>query len=189
MKYRLRPARFTNTNIHQSIRHMKRILFSVIIFGSLLNFGHAGLKAQDLSEQASAYFMQYLSLRSITDLGFNSLPTAEDCKLVFAGPNAYTYSGYVQEIINKKGQGAKEKDQSFADLRIKAFSTQDILLEKCNYPAGMKDIVNKLQAYVVFYEVELLKTSGDESGVSVQYWVNINGRWIFFPKILSVFTS
>jgi len=143
--------------------------------------------AQNYSDQAKIYFAKYLTSKSMTELITKSLPTLDDCKLVFKGQNAYTYFGVIEEMKSKLGAELQKENETFVDIGIEIFSTQDIEQGKGNYAGGMKNIVDKLQTYVTFYKVELLREKGAEMGVAYKYWVNINGRWVFFPKPFTAF--
>jgi len=143
--------------------------------------------AQNYSDQAKIYFTKHLTSKSMIELIAKSLPTLDDCKLVFKGQNAYTYFGVMEEMKSKLSDELQKEDETFVDIGIETFSTQDIEQGKGNYAGGMKNIVDKLQNYVTFYKVELLREKGAEMGVAYKYWVNINGRWVYFPKTFAAF--
>jgi hypothetical protein len=142
----------------------------------------SNLFAQNYSDQASTYFSKFLTSKSMTDLILKSLPTLDDCKLVFKGQNAYTYFGLVEDMKSKIPAEQTNGNEVFVDFRVEAFSTQDLILGKGNPTGGMKKIVDKLQPYVVFYNINLLREKGAEFGVSFNYWVKINNRWVYFLK-------
>lgn len=144
-------------------------------------------KAQNYSDQAKTYFSKCSSSNSVVEIIVKSFPTLDDCKLVFKGDNAYTYFGKLEDIKSQIGSGVQRENQVFVENRVQVFSTQDIELGKGNYAGGMKSIVDKLQPYVTFYEITFLKVKGAEAGNSYKYWVNINGRWVFFPKPFDAF--
>lgn len=156
---------------------MKKLLF---LFAFLA--GTSASFAQNYSQQAKTYFNQYLSTQTMTDLIRNSLPTLEDCQLVFKDAYAKQYFDYVEKSKEQMLPGQVKQDEKFVAVGVDVFSTQDIQQKKGNYAGGMNGIADKLQAYVTFYKVELLRTEGADAGVSYNYWVNINGRWVFFPK-------
>jgi hypothetical protein len=164
---------------------MKKTIFLVTIFF----FTCFASDAQDYSNQAKTYFSNYLTTSSMIELISNSLPTLDDCKMVFIGQNAYTYFGYIEEIKSKLKEEKAKENQTFKDVKIETFSTQDIQNGTGNYVIAMKDIVDKLNKYVIFYKVEFLKEKGDEYGISYKYWLNINGKWVFFPKPNSAFEN
>ena len=51
----------------------------------------------------------------------------------------------------------------------------------------MKNILDKLQSGVTFYNVNMLKEKGAEFGVAYKYWVKIDTRWVYFPKPWAAF--
>jgi hypothetical protein len=156
------------------------------------------LTAQDYSELAKVYFSKYLDSKSFSELTSMSLPTFEECKLVFKGQNAKIYFDYIDEMRIKMEDELKKRTfedelkielETFADIRIESFCTADILQGKGNYAGGMKKLADKLQKNVTFYEINLLRTVEAEHGVAFKYWVNINGRWVAFPKPWRAFTN
>lgn len=154
---------------------------SLFIFLSFLFTTHT-MQAQDYSAQLKTHFMGYLKGSSLLEMSMKSLPTLEDCKLVFTDADAATYFKYV-ESMRAKAAGEAAKDTSvFVDVRIESFTSGDLASGKGNYAGGMKNCVDKVRPNCVFYEVNMLRTVGAEAGVSYKYWVNINGRWVFFPK-------
>ncbi len=165
---------------------MKKQIFFVSILFLVNTFN---IQAQNYSEQGEKFFSKYLSQKAMTELAFKSLPTLEECKLVFKGQNAYTFFGKIQEFKNLLPTLKNEKNETFAEVDIEVFSTQDIEKGKGNYAGGMKNILDKLQPYVLFYKVEQLREKGAELGVAYKYWTNINGRWVFFPKLYSAFDN
>lgn len=158
---------------------MKSFLGCLIILCALIQPGQSAF-AQDYSEQGNIYFSNYLSISSMTDLISKSLPNLEDCKLIFKGKYAYTYFGMIEELKAEFANLTKQENRIFEDVNLYAFSTQDITLGQAKYCSGiLKDNLENLQPYIVFYKLEFLESKGDEAGTSFKYWVNINGRWVF----------
>lgn len=155
---------------------MKKTIY-ILSFITVVSFN---AKTQSYTADGAKYFAEHLTSHGMTELISQSLPTLEDCKLIFKGDNADLY---YRAIKNKKNEiAAKTVDESFEDLRINVFSTQDIEKGAGNYAGGMQNIVDKLQPYATFYRVTMLREKGANYGVSYKYWVNIKGRWVFFPK-------
>lgn len=155
------------------------ILFILTFFSSVYRLT---VYAQDYSDQAKVYFSNYMSSKLMGELIVSSLPTKEDCSLIFKDSSAAIYYKTVQ---NKKTKFSNEIDKDitfYQGIRVSAFSKQDIQQGNGNYSGGMNDIVDQLKAYATFYRVEFLKDKNDDSGYVYKYWVNINGRWVFFPK-------
>ncbi len=153
----------------------------IFIFLSLLLMPSV-MQAQDYSGQLKTYFMGYLKGSALLDMGMKSLPTLEDCKLVFKDEDAATYFKYVEEMRKKTGAETAKDTSVFVDVRIESFTSGDLVNGKGNFAGGMKNCADKIKPNCVFYEVNMLRTVGAEAGVSYKYWVNINGRWVFFPK-------
>ena len=137
--------------------------------------------AQDYSEDGQEYFIKYLDKKSQIDLISKSLPSVEDCKLVFKGNSAYTYYGFIADM-KAELNSIDESNDLFVDCRIETFTTCDILQGKGNYAGGMSSIVDELQPTVVFYAVTYLREKDAEYGSTYKYFVNIRGNWVFFPK-------
>jgi hypothetical protein len=145
------------------------------------------IAAQDYSAQAKIYFSKYQNSRAFIELCSKSLPTVDECKLVFKGQNAYTYFGYIEEVRTNISEQINKESENFADIRIDTFNSNDIQDNKGNYAGGMRRLKDILQGYITFYEVNLLRTKDAEFGVAYKYWLNINGRWVFFPKPWNAF--
>jgi hypothetical protein len=162
-----------------------KVKLPAIITSLILLFNLNSSVAQDYSQQGKLYFSGYLSTKAMSDLISNSLPTLEDCKLIFKGKYAYTYFGMLEEAKIELTKSINQENKSFEDVNLYAFSTQDILLGQANYASGiLKENIENLQPYVIFYKLEFLKLKGDTAGSSYKYWVNINGKWIFVPHKL-----
>jgi hypothetical protein len=149
--------------------------------------------AQNYSRQAQIYFSKYLNSKTLEQQLIQSLPSLEDCKMVFKKEHSYTYFGQIEELKSQiklnKGMLVGKELINFKGVKVNPFSTQDIELGKGNYAGGMADIADKLENYVVFYSVVFLKNKNDESGINYKYWVNINGRWVFFPAPYRYFSK
>ena len=148
---------------------------------------------QDYSKEAKAHFIKYRDTKTHLDLFSNSLPSLDDCKLVFNGLNAYTYFGRVEEMREEldgrtKEEIPEEEVETYVDCRISSFTTYDLQQQVGgNYAGGMLEIVDKLQPNVTFYEVEYLRRKDAEHGYTIKYFVNIKGERIVFPKPWRVF--
>jgi hypothetical protein len=160
------------------------LILSIISLFILLSFTAF---SQNYSEQAKTYFGKYLDSKAMENLFLESLPTVDDCKLVFTGQNAYTYFGYIADMKSKPNTEKQKEPEKFVDLKIESFTTSDIEQDKGNYAGGMKTILDKLQTGVTFYKVDLLREKGAEFGVAHKYWVKIESRWVFFPKPWAAF--
>ncbi len=138
------------------------------------------VKAQDYSEQAKIYFSKYIDNNAFFNLSTNSLPSLDDCKLVFKGKNAYTFFGYIEDLKNSLKKKQKKNLENYADIKIESLTTAEI--ERGKGTGGMKSIIDKLQPKVTFYSINMLRVKGDDYGVAYNYWVKIDNRWVFFPK-------
>jgi len=165
---------------------MKRIFLTCIAATFLLLISITGLKAQDYSETGKIYFRQNTLNKGAEAIKLH-LPTLEDCKFVFNGTNPYTYYGFLEEIKKSWQENTQKDTGRFADVLVSCFSTQDIDLGKGNYAGGMTKTRPKLQPYVLFYKVTLVKNPGEDYGNSMKYWVNIQGRWVYFPGLHSFY--
>lgn len=155
------------------------LCFNLFIFSNA--FG------QNYSEQAKSYFGNYLDSRSISNLYMKSLPSLEDCKLVFTDQNADIYFNYVEGIRSKLQDLQQVEFTKFIAVRVESFTTSDILNGYSNFDGGMKNIVDKIQPNVVFYKIDYLKQRDAEAGVAYKYWLKVNDRWVFFPRPYAAF--
>ncbi len=152
----------------------------ILIITIIMTVFTINLKAQDYSEQAKKYFEKYLTTELLYGVMIKSLPTLEDCKFVFKGREAYTYFGIAEEMRTSLSSKSEKENIKFVKVRIKNFSTQDVMQGNASCTGGLKNIKEKLQPYVIFYGVKFLKEEGATTGVSSRYWVFLNGRWVFF---------
>lgn len=163
---------------------MKKLLLFVLSLLFVQN-----IVAQDYSPKAQAFFSGYLTTRQMLDLEGKSLPTRSDCALVFQPEAAAKYfealSKFRQQIALAKIQ--PDAAEKFVQVRVHTFSAQDIALNKQNYAGGMARIADKLQPYVLFYEIEQIRDKNDKMGVLHQFWVRVDGRWVYFPRPYSIF--
>ncbi len=157
---------------------MKKV-FTALLF-PLLSSYYAS--SQDYLKQAQNHFSQYLNSHDFVHLMTESLPTLDECQMVFKEEAALEYHAFVETMKAKAEEELKTEPELFVDVRIEVFSTQDIEQQKGNYAGGMQGILDKLQPYVIFHKVSLLREKGAAYGVAYKYWVNINGRWVFFLK-------
>ena len=141
-----------------------------------------------LSEQAKTYFTKYSTGKLFTDACKKSLPTVDDCKLVFKGQNAYTYYGFVEDMKSKMNAEDKSEMDKYVATKIDIFTTSDIAHKsKGNYAGYMQNIVDKLQPNITFYGVNKFKKTTDEYGMNYKYWIKLGERWVFFPSMADAF--
>lgn len=135
------------------------------------------------TEKAKAYFSKYMNTSAINALIAKSLPTKEDCKIVFKGEDADISYTYIEQLKNTSAdQENPVTNENFVDISFQTFTTEDVLNQKGNYAGGMASLGDKLQPGIVFYKLELLREAGAEYGMAYKYWVNLKGRWVYFPK-------
>ena len=160
------------------IKMKTALLFSTCLLALAV---HKLAFAQDYSAEAKEHFCKYLDIKSQMNFMKEALPSLDDCKLVFKGKSAYTYFGYIEDMKRQLNPNQQD-NETFADCRIRSFTTYDIQQGKGNYAGGMKKIKDMLQPNVTFYRVTYLREKDAEFGVSYKYFVNIKGKWVFFPK-------
>jgi hypothetical protein len=163
---------------------MNRKIHPITIAIMLSVISALSLNAQDYSEAGKTYFRQNI-LNKGPEALIRHLPNLEDCKLVFNGTNPYTYYGFLEEMKKNWQENTQSDTSHFVDVLVSCFSTQDIDQGKGNYAGGMTKTRPKLNPYVLFYKVTLTRKLGDDYGNSMKYWVNINGRWVYFPGLHS----
>ena len=112
----------------------------------------------------------------------NSLPSLDDCKMVFKDTNADKYFEKIKEINEhwKENIELSESNEIYVDCQIESFTTSDLYLG--DDLGGMERIKNKLQPNVTFYSVRYLREKDSQTGMVYKYFVNIKGDWIYFPK-------
>ncbi|MBK7433759.1 MAG: hypothetical protein IPI66_07550 [Chitinophagaceae bacterium] len=161
-------------------------IYICMIACCLSSCGGSSQKQAAKPEDAKAFFSQYLSGEKITGLIQKSLPNKSDCKTVFKDPDGEAYYTFISQIP-KTDMGI---DGSYTDVKIESFTTSDILNNTSDvFTGGMARIKDKFQPGITFYKVSLLEKAGDERGMALNYWVLINGRWVFFVKPWRAFKS
>jgi len=165
---------------------MKNNFLKLLLVGFLFQFTNA--QSQDNYEKAKEYFSKFKSQKEITNLLMNSLPSLEDCKLVFKGEDALTFFKYAESIKSQINETATDTIQ-YVNVMVKSFTPSDINEGKGNYAGGMRNIKDKLREDVTFFEIKYLKKAEDEFGMSYKYWVKIDKRWVFLPKPYRAFTN
>ncbi|MCD6066442.1 MAG: hypothetical protein K0S33_1268 [Bacteroidetes bacterium] len=165
---------------------MKRTIYLITLLLTASLFTQT-LSAQGKAAEAKKYFATTLSTKAVMDLIKTSLPTREECALVFSGENADTYYKMVQDVSAKLATEQVHNNENFVDNTIESFTTEDVIAGKGNYAGGMKNIESRLKPNVVFYKLELLREKGATSGMAYKYWVFVNNRWIYLPKPWSAF--
>jgi uncharacterized protein (TIGR02145 family) len=147
-------------------------------------FSRAGLSVRCLkdSDLVKHHFLKYLDEKSINYLLINSLPSLDDCKMVFKDTNADKYFEKIKEINEhwKENIELSESNEIYVDCQIESFTTSDLYLG--DDLGGMERIKNKLQPNVTFYSVRYLREKDSQTGMVYKYFVNIKGDWIYFPK-------
>lgn len=152
----------------------------------MISCGGSSQKQSAKPEDAKAFFSQYLSGEKISGLIMKSLPDKNDCKAVFKDPDAEAYHSFISQI-SKDDMGI---DGAYTDVRIESFTTSDILNKTSDvFTGGMERIKDKFQPNITFYKISLLEKAGDERGMALNYWVLLNGRWVFFVKPWRAFKS
>jgi hypothetical protein len=159
---------------------MKKTILIVLCLLLLQSINN--LHGQDNSELAKKYFSKYHNNKAITELCLKSLPTLEECKLIFKGHYAIVYYSSLEDWKKKLNEQLTKEDIKFTNGRVEYFTAEDIEHKKGNYPLAMQVLENKLQPGVAFYDIIMLKNKGDKSGVDYKSVVYLNGKWIFFPK-------
>jgi len=168
---------------------MKTLLSPVLICLAafcMISCGGSSQKTTAKPEDAKAFFSQYLSGEKITGLIQKSLPDKNDCKAVFKDPDGEAYYAFISQIP-KDDMGI---DGAYTDVKIESFTTSDILNKTSDvFTGGMERIKDKFQPNITFYKVSLLEKAGDERGMALNYWVLLNGKWVFFVKPWRAFRS
>ena len=154
---------------------MKKIIFLLLLSSSL--FG------QTDAEKAKIYFSQFADSKAVIEFCARSLPTLEECKMVFKDEYAGKYFASLEHWKTELTEETKNNTIKFYGLKITLFTAEDVRQDKGNYASGMKSIVNELQPNVTFCNFNMQQNAGDEGyGINYQSAVYLNGRWIFFPK-------
>jgi hypothetical protein len=164
---------------------MKKFLQTAVLLLCFLSMAFA----QQTNETAKENFKKYLDGKLFLEYAAKSLPTLDECKMIFKGSNADSVYALTQEMKAKLSQAGKSSE-TFVDVSAESFTTEDMLEGKRGaYTGGMKRIADKINPNIIFYKITYLRTVGAESGMAYNCWVYINKRWVFVPKPWNAFKS
>ena len=161
------------------------------ILAGLLVFTLTAWKAHINTSDPKAYFGNYLNQKSFVDMAFRSLATPEQCRQVFTDSAARIYSDAMikMKTAYDTTSAIGTASETFVDVDYEKFTTENVLAGKGNYAGGMAGIKSLLKPGTTFYKIELLREKGAEHGMAYNYWVNLEGQWVFFPKPWKVLQS
>ena len=145
--------------------------------------------SQQKKDPVNKYFDQYLTNKKIFNLIEKSLPTLEECKLVFTGENAKTYFDEIQEVKGViKNIVSKLEPETLTESSYRAFNSNDTKKDNGKSYYGMSEIKDVLKPNITFYHITYKDSNGSDSRFSpFKFFVKLNGKWLFFPKPTRVF--
>ena len=145
--------------------------------------------AQDYLDETTSYFDQYLTSKAQFKLLEVSFPTLNDCKKVFEGKNARIYYERIQKIKNEITEIQSTIDlEVYVKSSVKSFSSNDAKSLDGRFSYGMDRIKEVLRPDITFYLIYYTDKHGWRSRYSpLKFFVNLDGKWVFFPKPTVVF--
>lgn len=141
--------------------------------------------------EVTKFFDQYLTYKAQMEMIEKSIPTLEECQLVFIGDNAKVYHDAIQSF-KKEIQKMKVEvpDETFVKSLYEDFSSNDAKANNKKSTFGMHRIAKRLKPNIQYYMVSYVDQNGTESRLSpFKFFVNLNGKWLFFPKPTKVFND
>ncbi len=159
------------------------LLYVGVLFVSIFNSS-----AQNHEKDVKEYFKQYLNNRAQLNLINKSLPSLEQCRVVFKDEYTSTYFKFVSNLHKQINAKMAQIDyEEHIDLNIDSFNTNDLKNKKSSYTGGMDEYIHVFKPNIIFHRVTYLFENGSQSYNSIyKFFVNINGNWVFFanPGIL-----
>jgi len=163
---------------------IKRFAFIFTFLISIASF------SQEKDEVAD-FFNKYLTYKSQMEMIEKSIPTLEECKLVFIGDNAKTYHDAIQTVKAEiKRIKVEIPNESFVKSIYEEFNSDDAKANDKKTTFGMHRIAKRLKPGIQFYMVSYLDKTGTQSRLSpFKFFVKLNEKWLFFAKPTKVFTD
>lgn len=161
---------------------MKKIVFTFLLIISVSAFSQE-------KEEIAAFFDQYLTTKSQLEMIEKSIPTLEECKLVFKGDDAKVYHDAIQSVKTEIEKMKKTiPNETFVKSTYEEFNSNDAIAGDKNSTYGMHRISKRLKPDIQYYMVSYLDQNGSQSRLSpYKFFVYLNGKWRFFPKPTIVF--
>lgn len=160
------------------------LFFICVIFLGVLN-SNSQSNENDIKE----YFNQYLNSKDQFRLIAKSLPTLEQCKVVFKDEYAPAYYNFISKLDEQINiEISKLEHETHIDCKIDSFNTNDLKNNNSNYNGGMSEFAQVFNPDINFYRLTYLLENGSESYKSTyKFFVNIDGNWLFFANPSIVF--
>jgi len=157
---------------------------NILLYISLLFISVFNSNAQDAENDAINYFNQYLNNKDQFDLITKSLPTLEQCKVVFKDDFVSTYYDFASKLDKRlKIEISKLDYEEHAGCKIDSWNTNDLKTDNSSYNGGMDEYMHVLKPNIIFYRLTYLFENGSQSHDSIyKFFVNIDGNWIFFAN-------
>jgi hypothetical protein len=156
-----------------------------IFIGTIILFGRpVSTYSQDLSIDAKKFFNQFKTQRDLDTYVSSHLPNLEDCKKIFKGDFAYTYFGKIEEL--KSQIAAPRSNDPFIEVTVESFTYEERIQRDNPPPERIRIIKGYFITGVRFYAVSFKRKVSDISGITYKYFVNLNGKWVIFPKPVDV---
>ena len=143
--------------------------------------------AASVGVNPDSYFSTFKDSKDLLGNCLKSLPTLDECKLVLKSPDCLTYYQYVQKVAKSAKEEATKSNETFANSKVRSFTTEDLKKGSPIATGGMNKISGKFLNKVTFYDVKFLKKKEDDAGIKSRYWVYLNEKWIFLPHIWDAF--
>lgn len=148
---------------------------------------------QEMNSPTEEDFESYFSRFFEPDINTTSLilraqPTLEDCIKVFTEKYARTLFGYYSQVFTQVLDHTNHDDMaSLVDFSYKVAEYQQIKSGNHDFPGGMTTLYEKgaLKPGNRYYIISF-NNKDSTDGFSMKFWCYLNGRWVWFPGILSI---
>lgn len=157
-------------------------------FWTDLNYDNVVENNSDNIDVISSHFSSFVNASSdeeLLEIYKQHKPTINDCKVMFKKDfykTAYQNINYMYNSFDsqKKGLNSGFNDKNYC--RVNTFTTNDVINNSCEIcPGKVKKLASKLNPNITCYIVKFLENEDSEHGITSTFFVEINGRWVYFP--------
>ncbi len=146
-------------------------------------------KSLPTEEDFEVYFSRFFEPDiNTTNLILRAQPTLDDCIKVFTEKYARTLFGYYGQVFTQAlDHTSQDEMASLVSYSYECTDYNQIKSGDHNFPGGMTSLYEKgaLKPGNNYYIISF-KNQDNSDGFSMKIWCFLNGRWVWFPGILSI---
>ncbi len=180
----VRAHSFLSINIKITMNKKPRLfLYTSIFILTIIN-----CYSQSAENEAKDYFNQFLNSKAQFELISKSLPTLDQCQMVFKNEYASEYFDYMSKFKEEiKEYSQKIELEKHIDCKVETINTSSLNDTKTS---NMNEYSHVFKPNITFYRLTYILKNGEESVRSLyKYFVNADNKWLFFPNPAIVFRN